>query len=113
MFGDELAFPNKSSQIKGHSLQLNLYRNSGKSLELNHPCLPLIRPHSPWAMKALKVSHFSNSGPHVGVCGCAWEHAGKRESAQVNANSVEECGRAQSHARLHSHQIMAQRPNGA
>jgi len=41
MFGDELAFPNKSSQIEDHSLQLSLYRNSGKNLESNHPCLPL------------------------------------------------------------------------
>src|SRR6266404_3745016 len=40
MFGDELAFPNKSSQIEDHSLQLSLYRNSGKNLESNHPCLP-------------------------------------------------------------------------
>src|SRR6267378_6043230 len=40
MFGDELAFPSKSSQIEDHSLQLNLYRNFGKNLESNHPCLP-------------------------------------------------------------------------
>src|SRR6267378_5414544 len=40
MFGDEPAFPSKSSQIEDHSLQLNLYRNSGKNLESNHPCLP-------------------------------------------------------------------------
>src|SRR6266404_1979611 len=39
MFGDKLAFPSKSSQIEDHSLQLNLYRNSGKNLESNHPCL--------------------------------------------------------------------------
>ena len=37
---------------------------------------------------------------------------GKRESAQVNADSAEERRRAQSHAQLRSHQIMAQRPNG-
>src|SRR6266404_129344 len=40
MFGDKLAFPNKSSQIEDRSLQLSLYRNSGKNLESNHPCLP-------------------------------------------------------------------------
>src|SRR6266403_4306492 len=40
MFGDERASPNKSSQIEDHSLQLSLYRNSGKNLESNHPCLP-------------------------------------------------------------------------
>src|SRR6267378_523869 len=40
MFGDELAFPNKSSQIEDRSLQPSLYRNSGKNLESNHPCLP-------------------------------------------------------------------------
>ncbi len=37
---------------------------------------------------------------------------GKRERAQVNADSAEERGSVQSSAQLHSHQIMAQRPNG-
>src|SRR6267378_5337233 len=47
--------------------------------------------------------HFSNSGPCAGACRCTWERAevhgkvGKRERAQVNADSVEERGRAQSH----------------
>jgi len=37
---------------------------------------------------------------------------GKRESVQVNVDSTEERRRVQSHVRLCSHQIMAQRPNG-
>ena len=63
-------------------------------------------------MKALKVSHFSNYKPHVGVCGCTRERTGKRERAQVNVDSAEERGRARSSVQLRSHQIMAQRPNG-
>src|SRR6266404_9056188 len=44
MFGDKLAFLNKSSQTKDHSLQLNSYRNSGKNLESTHPCQLTLRP---------------------------------------------------------------------
>ena len=38
--------------------------------------------------------------------------AGKRKRAQVNTDSAEECSSTQSSTQLHSHQIMAQRPNG-
>jgi len=37
---------------------------------------------------------------------------GKRERVQVNTDSAEERRSARSSARLRSHQIMAQRPNG-
>ena len=47
----------------------------------------LIRPHSPWAMKALKVSHFSNSGPHAGVCRSVQMHAGMCRCTQEHAHA--------------------------
>src|SRR6266404_6295497 len=69
----------------------------------------LIRPHSPWAMKALKVSHFSNSGPHAGVCRSVQMHTGTCRCTWESVDSMEECRRVQSHVQLCNHQITAWR----
>src|SRR6266404_3159073 len=69
----------------------------------------LIQPHSPWAMKALKVSHFSNSGPHAGVCRSVHMHAGTCRCTWESVDSMEECRRVQSHVQLCNYQITAWR----
>ena len=69
----------------------------------------LIQPHSPWAVKALKVSHFSNSGPRAGVCRSVQMHAGTCRCTWESVDSMEECRRVQSHVQLCNHQITAWR----
>src|SRR6266404_4181386 len=46
---------------------------------------------APWAVKALKVSHFSNSGPRAGVCRCMQECADAHGKVWTVWKSAEEC----------------------